>query len=199
MGKRRDSFFRKIEESTDALLFAEERERAETAAPLPPLVPSANNSIDELLLNALYAHNKNQFSEAIAFYSRILELNPDDTIRSIIYKHRGMAFFARSHYEEAIEDFSKSLELDPRSYKAAYYRGILYSVLERYVEAAGSFDLSLDINPYQPYCLYRRGQAYYHLEDYPQALADSEAALALEPDNESIKKFRQMLLDKLKM
>jgi putative GTP pyrophosphokinase len=197
LGKRRDSFFRKIEESTDSLLFA--GEKTGNAALPPPPVPSANDSIDELLLNALYAHNKNQFSEAIAFYSRILELNPDDAIRSLIYKHRGMAFFARSHYEEAIEDFSKSLELDPKSYKAPYYRGIVCSVTERYILALESFDKSLAINPYQPYCLYRRGQAYYHLEDYPQALADCEAALALEPENESLKKFRQLLLNKLKM
>ncbi|MDR1862445.1 MAG: tetratricopeptide repeat protein [Treponema sp.] len=197
LGKRRDSFFRKIEESTDGLLFAEER--TENAASRQPQAPPANDSIDELLLNALYAHNKNQFSEAIAFYSRILELNPDDTIRSLIYKHRGMAYFARSHYEEAIRDFSKSLELDPQSYKAAYYRGIVCSVLERYDPAVESFNQSLAINPYQPYGLYRRGQAYYHLEDYPQALADCEAALALEPGNEALKKFRQMLLNKLKM
>jgi putative GTP pyrophosphokinase len=197
LGKRRDSFFKKIEESTDGLLFAGEKN--ENAASPPPPVPSANDSIDDLLLNALYAHNKNQFSEAIAFYSRILELNPDDAIRSLIYKHRGMAFFARSHYEEAVEDFSKSLELDPRSYKAAYYRGIVCSVIERYIPAIESFDTSLAINPYQPYCLYRRGQAYYHLEDYPRALADCEAALALEPENEALKKFRQMLLHKLKM
>jgi putative GTP pyrophosphokinase len=197
LGKRRDSFFRKIEESTDGLLFA--GEKAENAALPPPPAASANNSIDDLLLNALYAHNKNQFSEAIAFYSRILELNPDDAIRSLIYKHRGMAFFARSHYEEAIGDFSKSLDMDPKSYKAAYYRGIVYSVTERYIPAVESFDNSLAINPYQPYCLYRRGQAYYHLEDYPKALADCEAALALEPENGPLKRFRQMLLDKLKM
>jgi putative GTP pyrophosphokinase len=195
LGKRRDSFFKKIEESTDGLLFAGEKAE-DTGAEAPP--PSASDSIDELLLNALYAHNKNQFSEAIAFYSRILDLNPDDTIRSLIYKHRGMAFFARSHYEEAIADFSQSLELDPRSYKAAYYRGVVCSVLEQYAQAIDSFNLSLDINSYQPYCLYRRGQAYYHLEDYPQSLADCEAALALE-SFEAAQKFRGLVLKKLKM
>jgi putative GTP pyrophosphokinase len=195
LGKRRDSFFKKIEDSTDGLLFT--GEKAENAAPPPPAF-SANDSIDELLLNALYAHNKNQFSEAIGFYSRILELNPDDTIRSIIYKHRGMAFFARSHYEDAIEDFSKSLELDPQSYKAAYYQGIVFSVLERYDKAIDSFNRSLTINAFQPYCLYRRGQVYYHLEDYPQALADCEAALALE-SFEAAQKFRALVLKKLKM
>jgi len=203
LGKRRDSFFRKIEESTDALLFSDKTREGEggltdeLGAPPPPL-PSANDSIDELLLNALYAHNKNQFPEAIAVYTRILALNPDKTISALIYKHRGMAYFARSHYEEAIRDFSESLALDPRSYKAAYYEGVVCSVVRRFPQAIDAFNASLKINPYQPYCLYRRGQAYFHLEDYPQALGDCEAALSLETF-EAAKKFRDLVLDKLKM
>ncbi|MDR0720233.1 MAG: tetratricopeptide repeat protein [Treponema sp.] len=196
LGKRRESFFRKIEESTDALLFQEQKPavQEEDRRRLPP----STESIDELLLNALYAHNKNQFSEAISFYTKIFELNPDETIAALIYKHRGMAFFARSNYEEAVNDFVKSLELDPKSYKSAYYMGIVYAVLRRHYEAVEAFNKSLSINPYQPYCLFRRGQAYYHLEDFPQALADCEAALAME-SFESANKFRQLLLSKLKM
>jgi putative GTP pyrophosphokinase len=151
-----------------------------------------------LLLNALYAHNKNQFAEAIAFYTRILELKPVENIASLIYKHRGMAFFARSHYEEALADFDKSLELDPGSYKSSYYSGIILAVLRKYSEAIEAFNKSLELNPYQPYCFYRRGQVYYHMEDYPQALADCESALALE-SFEAASKFRQLLLNKLKM
>jgi putative GTP pyrophosphokinase len=209
LGKRRDSFFRKIEESTDAVLFAEEPPAASPQAgreagekedfPLQaPADTAAGSSIDDLLLNALYEHNKNQFDKAIAGYTRILDMNPGGAVSSLIYKHRGMAFFARSHYEEAIADFSRSLELDPASYKAAYYEGVVCSVLRRYPRAVDAFNRSLEIHPYQPYCLYRRGQAYYHLEDFPQALGDCEAALALKPFD-AAKKLRDMLLNKLKM
>ncbi|MDR3166738.1 MAG: tetratricopeptide repeat protein [Treponema sp.] len=197
MGKRRNSFFKKIEESTDALLFAEGKNETADQGPQPMF--SGSDSIDDLLLNALYAHNKGQFPEAIGFYSRILEMRPDDAICSLIYKHRGMANFARSQYEDAIEDFTQSLKLDPSSYKSAYYRGVVRAVLWRYTDAIEDFTQSLAINPYQSFCLYRRGQAYYHLEDYPAALADCEAALALEPESESTRKFREILLEKLKM
>ena len=197
LGKRRDSFFRKIEESTDAILFSEDGFVPGTETIWAPSDPD-NVSIDELLVEALTAHNKNQFPEAIAIYTRILDMKPEDEVRSIIYKHRGMAYFARSHYEEAIADFSESLVLEPKSYKAAYYVGVVSSVLQRYPQAIEAFNRALEINPYQPYCLFRRGQAYYHLEDYPQALADCEAALALE-SFDAAKKFRGLVLDKLKM
>jgi putative GTP pyrophosphokinase len=126
-------------------------------------------------------------------------MNPDNSIASLIYKHRGMANFAQSHYEEAVKDFSRSLEMEPQSYKAAYYRGIVRAVEQRYLEAIDDFTLALKINPYQNFCLYRRGQAYYHIGDYPQALADCEAAFVLDPNSEQIKKFKDLLLEKLKM
>ena len=229
LGKRRDSFFRKIEEFTDDVLFIDEKPRPKKHSPAlgnavsgdnevpegkaassgsfselenplytDPSVSSDSVSIDDLLLNALYAHNKNQFDEAIAFYTRILAMNPDDNVSALIYKHRGMAYFARSHYNEAIKDFSASLKLDPKSYKAAYYKGVICSVLKRHSQAVEAFNQSLEINPYQAYCLYRRGQAYYHIEDYPQALGDCEAALALESFDAALK-FKELLLQKLKM
>jgi putative GTP pyrophosphokinase len=220
--KRRDSFYQKVEESTDALLF-KDTEALEVPAefgvggdPNDPRTlsfssgkpsgllnknhyPASSSTVADLLLNALYAHNKSFFDEAIGFYSRILAMKIEDPIRSLIHKHRGMAYFAQSKYQEAIDDFSSSLEWDKKSYKAAYYRGVVHAVQQRYSDAAEDFTLSLTINPYQSYCLFRRSQAYYHIGDYPQALADCDSSLALEPDNEGTKKLRKILLDKLKM
>ncbi|MDR1635988.1 MAG: tetratricopeptide repeat protein [Treponema sp.] len=222
LGKRRDSFYQKIEDSTDALLFMDTESgepsggrvkpggdggrgfpvsRSGKAAGFPGGQgrPASAGTVDDLLLNALYAHNKKLFDEAIGFYSRILEMKIDDSIRSLIHKHRGMAYFAQSKYREAIGDFSSSLEWDKKSYKAAYYRGVVHAVQQLYSQAAEDFTLSLAINPYQSFCLFRRGQAHYHIGDYPQALADCDSSLALEPDNEGAKKLREILLDKLKM
>jgi putative GTP pyrophosphokinase len=204
LGKRRRSFFRKIEESTDDILLSGVR-----ALPEKQFVPEENgeeirqypseSSIDDLLLAALTAHNEERFSEAIAVYTRILELKTiDAAVRSIILNHRGMAFFARSNYEEAAADFAEALELNPSAYKAVYYEGIVYSVLQRYSQALDAFNRSLEINPYQPYCLFRRAQTYFHLEDYPKALADCEKALSQEPI-EAIGKLKELVLDKLKM
>ena len=198
--RRRETFYQKIEESTDALLFAD------NAAEKTDQVPAINtsplhrgiSSIDDLLLDALSAHNKNQFEDAIALYSHILEQKPGDSICALIYKHRGMAEFAQSKYDDAIADFTRALKLD-RTYKTAYYRGVVYSVLKQYAEAIDDFTMSLEINPFQPFCLFRRGQAYYHIGDYPQALSDCEASLSMEPQNESIDKFRTLLQSRLKM
>ena len=202
--KRRETFFTKIEESTDNLLFLNEKIDENVK-----VNQSANNtnvienkdglSIDDLLVNALTLHNQNRFNDAVNQYSKILDLKPRDEICSIIYKHKGMANFACSKYNEAIDDFTASLNYDKKSYKTAYYRGIVHSVLKQYSQAIDDYSLSLVINPYQPYCLFRRGQAYYHIGDYPQALSDCESSYGLEPSNKTVAKFRKMLLEKLKM
>jgi putative GTP pyrophosphokinase len=204
LGKRRESFFQKIEESTDDLLFASELplitdEPKELTNEHEEGQENDNQSIDDLLVNALAAHNQNRFNEAISKYSNILELKPNNVICSIIYKHRGMANFACSQYDKAIEDFSASLQLDPASYKASYYRGVVYSVLKQYSQAIDDYTLSLKINPYQSFCLFRRSQAFFHIGDFPQGLADCENSLSLEPGNQAALKLKDILHKKLKM
>ena len=214
LGKRRDAFYRKIKDVIDARLFSSDEpgislhmgnevtgycHTPEEDSPQVISVDPDNNSIDDLLLIALTAHNENRFEDAINVYSRILGLNPKVEVCSLIYKHRGMLYFTQSMYPEAIADFTNALELDDTLYKIAYYRGVVYSVLGQYPEAIDDFNKSLKINPYQEYCLFRRGQAYYHVGDFPQALSDCEAAISLEPDNENMKDFRELIQKELKM
>ena len=213
LGKRRFTFFKKIEESTDAVFFPGERVNIPEESNLNDSMElfaetmeeesrvdhdSSNDSIDDLLLKALSAHNRNNLQEAIAVYTHILEMDPSDEIKSLIFQHRGMAHFARSHYEEAIHDFAETQKLDKKSYKASYYEGIVCSVLTRYSGALEAFNRSLEVNPYQPYCLFRRAQVFFHLEDYPHALSDCEAALSLE-NFEAALKFKELVMSKLKM
>ncbi|MCL2879308.1 MAG: tetratricopeptide repeat protein [Treponema sp.] len=200
--KRRGTFFQKIEEASDAFILDSDTANSAHTISQPADAGASGHgtdSIDDLLLLALSAHNRNKFDEAIDLYSRILKLRPDPVIESIIYKHRGMANFAQSKYQDAIDDFTQAINLDKKSYKVWYFRGVVKAVQQDYSLAIDDFTDSLKINPYQPFCLFRRGQAYYHLSDYPQALADCDASLAIEPANATVIKFKEMVLGKLQM
>jgi putative GTP pyrophosphokinase len=201
LDKRHESFFKKVEEFTESAIFQEESAANGKAAHEPLVLPApvSSRSIDDLLLNALYAHNKGQLDQAIALYSDILDLSPSAKTASIIYKHRGMAYFAQSRYDDAAADFTISLDLDPASYKSAYYRAIVRQVEENYTAATDDFSRALSLNPYQPWAFYRRAQVSFHIDDYPAALSDCESAIALDPDFEAAVKFKEMLLIKLKM
>ncbi len=198
LAKRRSSFYKKIEAAIDTPFYEGTGPRRTPEGPEQRSLDLAL-SIDDMLLEALNAHNRNDFRTAIDVYSRILRLEIKEEIRALIQTHRGMAYFSESRYDEAVEDFSKALELDPRAHKAAYYRGVVRCVQEDYARAISDFDLALDINPYHFFSLYRRSQAYFHLGDFPKALADCQGAELIDPDNEQIPRLKELILSRLRM
>ena len=161
----------------------------------PPLAPGS--SLDDMLLEALYVRNEGNYDAAIKIYSDILATNPAKEVTSVLHKHRGMAFFSKGKYQDAIQDFDKALELDPSCAQAAYFRGVVRSVLEDYGAALVDYDLSLSINPFQHFALYRRAQAYWHIGDYAKVLSDCEAALRLEPQQREAQELKRLALAKL--
>ncbi len=201
--RRRSSFYGKVEEVMDLPLAA----TMPTASRPTPIaerraVDSARGksaSLDDLLLAALTAHNREDYEGASRIYSEILEQKPDRDIAVVVYKHRGMASFSQSKYDVAIADFDRALDLEPADYKAAYYRGVVKSVLQDFVGAIGDFDIALGIHPYHFYSRYRRAMAYWHVGDFAQALADAEAALKLEPDSEPAARLKELAIRKMKM
>lgn len=151
------------------------------------------DSIDDLLLKALEAHNHKQYRKAINIYTSILDLKTDPYIKSIIHIHRGMAYFSDSHYEEALEDFSRSIKLYPENWRAFYYRNVIHQINQNYKEALEDLNQSLHLDPYQFDSLFNRSRVYFHLGDYPKALADCEQALNIEPESCQALKLKELI------
>lgn len=154
--------------------------------------PRSSVSLDDLLLEALFVHNRGRYGEAIRIYTAILASAPPKEVKAVLHKHRGMAYFSESLYDQAIADFDLALEYDPRCYKAAYFRGVVRSVQEDYGTALLDYDLSLSINPFQAYTHYRRAQVYWHLGDYPKVVADCDSTLRIEPEHPQATKLRHL-------
>ncbi len=201
LAKRRVAFFKKIENSIDNEMYKNikaEDKKADPGSSQPAWLESLK-SLDDLLLEALNAHNRADYLRAINIYSYILSLDPKADIKTLIFKHRGMAYFSESKYDEALNDFSSALEMDGKCYKAAYYRGVVHSVKQNYASAVDDFSRALLLHPYHFYSIYRRAQAYFHIEDYPMALADCDTAMELDPYNEGLKKLKALVMKKLRM
>ncbi|MDP2792228.1 MAG: (p)ppGpp synthetase [Rectinemataceae bacterium] len=197
LGQRREAFYRKIEEVADKediatspvenaaepAPYAITQERQKPAPQKADDPEISGYGMDGLLLAALEAHNKADFASAVNIYSAIVNEKPDKEIASVVYKHRGMAYFAQSRYHEALQDFSACLMLDPECYKALYYRGVVKSVLEDYLGAAEDFSGALLIHPYHFFSRYRRALCYFRMGDVATSHADCEIALRIEPEN----------------
>jgi ppGpp synthetase/RelA/SpoT-type nucleotidyltranferase len=93
---RRQNFYGKTDDTTHALLTGGANISASTVPlPLPAANPFLRGTIDDLILEALQAHNAADYQTAAAIYAKIIQYDPkpNDVVLSVIHKHRGMAFF----------------------------------------------------------------------------------------------------------
>ncbi len=190
LGQRREAFYRKIEEVSMDLdshgasggLGGREAVQGHQAD-RQDFDSLGALGMDGMLLAALEAHNKAEFDRAIGIYSAILAENPEKEIASVVFKHRGMAYFAQNRYENALDDFSACLKVEPECYKALYYRGVVKGIQGDLGGAGDDFTSALEIHPYHFYSRYRRAATFFKLGDVAGAHADCELALRIEPKN----------------
>jgi Flp pilus assembly protein TadD len=59
---------------------------------------------------------ENKFEDALGFFEQALLMNQNDPE---LWNHKGVALRSMGRYDEALECFNKSLELDPRDKNAS--------------------------------------------------------------------------------
>ena len=83
-----------------------------------------------------------QFDEAIAAYTKVIELDPESVIA---YSNRGEAYYSIGEYDEAIADYTRAIEMDPEFWLAYYHRGLAYESKGEYEEAASDYEKVIEI------------------------------------------------------
>ena len=205
LGARRNTFYNKADDfTTQEFGFLQENKALLDSAGAyesPQSLPYSKKSIDELVLSALHEHNLANFDKAIEIYTQIIESKPTPSpvVLGVIYKHRGMAYFAQNQYDKALADFRSSVKDDPKGFRALYYEGIVYSVQDKNEEAVKCFNKSLEIDGFQSHVYYRRALAYFNLGEYEKSLADIAAAENLGLNDEDIKAFKAKVIKKFDM
>ena len=197
---RRAAFYEKVDECTheggtrEKIVQNDDRHISRVS-------PYVHGTIDDLILEAIHAHNSGELDTALHIYSQILssEPVPPAAVLAVIRKHRGMAYFAKGLYEEALEDFQQSVGYDPKGFRSYYYLGIVYSVMNRNEEAVQAFDNSLALNEYQSHAHYRRAVAHFKLGDDSKALADVTAAEQLGLEDADCAALHEKIVKKMGM
>lgn len=63
------------------------------------------------------------------------------------YNNRGTAFGEKGAYDQAISDFDKAIEINPRYIRAYNNRGVIYRLKGQYDKALLDFNKAIEINP----------------------------------------------------
>ncbi len=194
---RRNTFVCQMEEFRPGVIPMEKEKKCPERLQ-KTLIPSTLNT-DELLLDALYAHNNKDFSNAIKNYSVILSQQIDPALSAIVFIHRGMAYFSQANFSDALSDFTAATESEPQNGRAYYHLGIVHRVLDNSAAAICALKKSVQLTPYNFEALLALAKAYYETEDFPAALEFCEKAMRIQPESKAALNFREIVIEGIKL
>jgi tetratricopeptide (TPR) repeat protein len=102
---------------------------------------------------------------------------------AVAYSNRGIAYHELNRTEEAITDYTRAIELNPRWADAYYNRGNAYGEKHLYDRAITDYTVAIALAPDVP-TYDNRGWTYEKIERPDLAIADYRQALSLDPSNE---------------
>jgi tetratricopeptide (TPR) repeat protein len=127
-------------------------------------------NVDLLVEAGRVRRNAWQYRQEMAFYTRAMELDPDDWRP---WRFRGHRFLSVREFDDGIRDLERARELAPRDWDVAYHLGLAYFLAGRFGEAADAY-LS---------CL--RPAAEANPSEVEEGLPESRSCSANETDPES--------------
>jgi len=102
---------------------------------------------------------------------------------AIQYFNRGIALDAKGQHDEAIEMYTKALQIDPAHVGSYTNRGVSYVNKKDYDRAIDNFRKACELNPRDANSFVNVGVAYANKRDYSRALAAFGQALQIDPNH----------------
>lgn len=119
---------------------------------------------------------------ALEACSAIIEAGTYDVpTMAIAYHNRGIEYFRKGRYDQAISDYTVAVNLDPQNADVFNNRGTAYSAKRDYAKAIGDFDAAIARNPKHAPAYNNRGIAYAAKGELAIAVKSYDAAIRLDP------------------
>lgn len=124
-------------------------------------------------------HRMKRYGDAIASYSRSLELWPDNTAT---LKRRARVYRVMEEFEKAFADLDKALSLDPRNPELLLEKAYALRAVGRYEDAVATLDEAFYYGEFNDDVWDARGRLYlYELDDPALAIDDLRRTTELDP------------------
>ena len=119
---------------------------------------------------------------ALEACSAIIEAGTYDVrTMAIAYHNRGIEYFRKGRYDQAVSDYTVAINLDPRNADAFNNRGTAYSAKRDYEQAIGDFDAAIALNRRHALAYNNRGIAYAAKGELATAVESYDAAIRIDP------------------
>ena len=148
---------------------------------------------DRTLIEAI--RHTSQMVKAASIVTTPVEMKPKPELVMVappppdfsFYERRADASFAKGEFDAAIGDYSKAVEMDPKSPEALMGRGLAYANKKFYDLAIADYDKAIELKPKNAAALANRGWAFEQKGNTELAIADYDKAVEFEPTNEFVK------------
>lgn len=94
---------------------------------------------------------------------------------------KGVKFYHKKMYDDAIMEFSKAIQLNPKFAKAYYDRGLTYYTKGLYDNAISDYSKAIELESRLEVAYFNRGVVYYKKGDYDNAIVDYSNVLKINP------------------
>ncbi len=121
-----------------------------------------------------------QYDEAIVSYTKAILTNPESPTLSLLHRLRGMAHRDNGEFKQAINDFTKTIELSPNDPLSYHGRGLVYALENEIDLAITDFSKAIELDANIACVYYNRGHAYFIKGNTDQAIVDYSKAIELD-------------------
>lgn len=102
-----------------------------------------------------------------------------EAIQVVSYQNRGVANYEKGLYDEAIADYTKARELNPKYADVYGNRGSAYHAKKLYKEAIADYDEAIRLDDKDAAFYYNRAGTYADQKSYKKAISDYDTAIGL--------------------
>jgi serine/threonine protein kinase/Flp pilus assembly protein TadD len=157
--------------------------------------PSKMKDLSEFYVNALLGQAaeliKTDSEQSRKFLLKALKIDPDN-ISGL--SNLGFIYMGRNNFPKAIETYLKVTDLAPRLPDTFFNLGYMYAVSKNYQEAKIMYRRVVELNPaFTDEALFNLAAVNEKLGEHKQCINNLEQAIALNPGNESAKKYLRQL------
>ena len=133
---------------------------------LEQLEKKTGTTTDVLLIKAKIAENSGDIQKAIDYYETALI---EDVSNKKIYAYRAITYLKIENYQEAHNDLSRAIEIDPSNDLYRYYRAYIYMLHDMKDDAIEDLKKCILLNNYEKEYYLRLAQLYYDKEQLNNA------------------------------
>ncbi|MBE2226408.1 MAG: tetratricopeptide repeat protein [Ignavibacteria bacterium] len=139
------------------------------------------NEINRYFSIAYNSVESGNYSEAVKYYTKIIESNPDELTLKVVLNNRGIALQNLGKNDLALKDYQQVIDIDPMHPQSYGNRGNVYDATGNYEKAIADYSKGIELKSDYTDAFYNRGWVYLKTGEYNKAIADFKRLIQISP------------------